>query len=224
MAVVLVTAGPTREYLDEVRYLSNGSSGRMGHAVAAAAQEAGHRVCLVTGPVALDPPPGVSVVGVVSAQEMLAAVMERLPGTDVVFGVAAVADYRPAARACGKPQKAAAGISLQLLPNPDILATVGEQKGPRVVVGFALEAAGDAAAAITRAKEKLRRKHLDLIAVNRLAAVDAEDNEIVLLYDDGRQERLPSMNKQKVAAHLVAAAMGLWNDNAGRNNAGGGSS
>ena len=91
------------------------------------------------------------------------------------------------------------------------------------MVGFALEA-GDAAAAITRGKEKLRRKHLDLIAVNRLAAVDAEDNEIVLLYDDGRQEQLPSMNKQKVAAHLVAAAMGLWNDNAGRNNAGGGSS
>ncbi len=216
MAVVLVTAGPTREYLDEVRYLSNGSSGRMGYAVAAAAHEAGHQVCLVTGPVALDPPPGVSVVGVVSAREMLATVMERLPDTDVVFGVAAVADYRPAVRARGKPQKAEAEISLQLLPNPDILATVGEQKGARVVVGFALEA-GDAAAAITRGKAKLRRKHLDLIAVNRLAASDAEDNEIVLLYDDGRQERLPSMNKQKVAAHLVAVAMGLWGKNGGNN-------
>ncbi len=212
MAVVLVTAGPTREYLDEVRYLSNGSSGRMGYAVAAAAQEAGHRVCLVTGPVALDPPPAVSVVGVVSAQEMLGAVMERLPGTDVVFGVAAVTDYRPAARAPGKPHKADAEVNLRLVPNPDILATVGAQKGPRVVVGFAREV-GDAAAAIGRGQEKLRRKRLDLIAVNRVGAIGAEDNEIVLLYEDGRRERLPRMDKQKVAAYLVAAAMRLRDNN-----------
>ncbi|MHC4078440.1 MAG: phosphopantothenoylcysteine decarboxylase domain-containing protein [Planctomycetota bacterium] len=214
MAVVLVTAGPTREYLDEVRYLSNGSSGRMGYAVAGAAQQAGHRVVLVTGPVALDPPPGVSVVAVVSAREMLEAVMERLADTDVVFGVAAVADYRPAERATGKPQKATAEITLRLLPNPDILATVGEQKGRRVVVGFALEA-GDAAAALERGKEKLQRKRLDLIAVNQVDAVDTADNEVVLLHADGRQERLPRMDKQKVAAHLVAAAMRLWESGGG---------
>ena len=214
MAVVLVTAGPTREYLDEVRYLSNGSSGRMGYAVAAAAQAAGHRVCLVTGPVALDPPPGVSVVDVVSADEMLAAVMQKLPGTDLVFGVAAVADHRPASRAPGKPKKANAEFNLRLVPNPDILAAVGEQKGPRVVVGFALEA-GDAAAAISRGKAKLQRKRLDLIAVNRVCAIGAEDNEIVLLYEDGRQERLPSMDKHAVAKHLVAAAMGLLGNKGG---------
>jgi len=225
MAVVLVTAGPTREYLDEVRYISNGSSGRMGYAVAAAAQRAGHQVVLVTGPVALDPPAGVRPVPVVSAQEMLAAVMERLPATDVVFGVAAVADYRPAARAPGKPRKADAEVTLQLLPNPDILATVGEQKDRRVVVGFALEA-GDAAAAIQRGREKLQQKHLDLIVVNHTNAVGAEDNDVVLLYEGGHQERLPTMSKQDVAVHLVASAMQLWESGAGThtgNNSEGGS-
>ncbi len=220
MAVVLVTAGPTREYLDEVRYLSNGSSGRMGYAVAAAAQRAGHQVVLVTGPTTLDPPPGVCAVAVVSAQEMLAAVMERLPATDVVFGVAAVADYRPAARATGKPRKTDAEVTLRLLPNPDILATIGEhqrqdeQQRRRVVVGFSLEA-GDAAAAIGRGREKLQQKRLDLIAVNHVSAVGAEDNDVVLLYEDGRQERLPRMNKQEVAVRLVAAAMRLWESGAG---------
>lgn len=214
MAVVLVTAGPTREYLDEVRYISNGSSGRMGYAVAAAAQRVGHQVVLVTGPVALDPPPGVQPVPVVSAQEMLAAVMERLPATDVVVGVAAVADYRPAVRAKGKPRKTDAEATLRLLPNPDILATVGKQKDRRVVVGFALEA-GDAAAAIQRGREKLQQKHLDLIAVNHVSAVGAEDNDVVLLYEDGRQEQLPRMSKQEVAARLVTAAVGLWESGRG---------
>lgn len=181
----------------------------MGYAVAEAAQRAGHQVAMVTGPTALDPPSGVEVVPVVSAQEMLGAVMERLPASDVVIGVAAVADYRPASRATGKPKKTEAEITLRLLPTPDILATVGEQKGERVVVGFALEA-GDATAAIERGLEKLRRKHLDLIAVNQVRAIGSEDNDVVLLYEDGRQERLPRMDKQEVAVRLVAAAMQLW--------------
>ena len=190
----------------------------MGYAVAEAAQRAGHQVAMVTGPTALDPPFGVEVVHVVSAQEMLAAVIERLPAADVVIGVAAVADYRPATRATGKPGKTEAEITLRLLPNPDILATVGEQKGGRVVVGFALEA-GHAAAAIERGLEKLKRKHLDLIAVNQVSAIGSEDNDVVLLYENGRQERLPRMDKQEVAARLVAAAMQLWESRSGTHTA-----
>ncbi len=193
----------------------------MGYAVAAAAQRAGHQVCLVTGPTALEPPPGVVAVPVISAQEMLTAVMERLTTADVVFGVAAVADYRPATRATGKPPKTTDEVTLRLLPTPDILAAVAEhgrgaeqQQHRRVVVGFALET-GDVAEAVQRGRQKLKRKHLDLIAVNQVRAIGAEDNDVVLLYEDGREERLPRMNKQEVATRLVAAALRLWESGRG---------
>ena len=211
MVSVLITAGPTREYLDDVRYLTNASSGRMGYALAEAAQEAGHRVCLVTGPVQLDPPPGVEVVPVISAREMHAAVLERLAAADLVFGVAAVADYRPAERRVGKPPKEAGPVRLILEPTADIVGSVGERKGDRVVVGFALEAGENATErGIERGRDKLRRKHLDLIAVNYTSAIGAEDNEVVLLFPDGRQERLPRQGKAELARRLLAIAVELW--------------
>ena len=139
---VVVTAGPTREHVDPVRYLSNESSGRMGFAIAAAAAEAGHQVTLIAGPVALETPKGVRRVDVVSARDMLAALREHFPPADALFMAAAVADYRPRTRRRGKWKVKEAGegeVHLPLIRNPDLLASVARRKGPRTVVAFALE-------------------------------------------------------------------------------------
>lgn len=215
MASIVITAGPTREYLDDVRYLSNGSSGRMGCALAAAALAAGHAPTLVLGPVAIEPPAGATVVPVVSALEMQQAAVAAFEHAEVAIAAAAVSDYRPVDRKAGKPPRAAERIQIDLVRNPDIVAGLGSSKArgvtaPRVVVGFALESTrAGLQAAIARGREKLRHKHLDLVVVNLHDAIDATGSEVVLCFADGRDERLPRQDKSVTARRIVDAAVAL---------------
>ncbi|MEM7202007.1 MAG: phosphopantothenoylcysteine decarboxylase [Planctomycetota bacterium] len=211
MASFLVTAGPTREHLDDVRFLSNGSTGRMGYSLVQAALDAGHRVVLASGPTQLEPPVGAEVRQVVSAQDMLAAVEEALDGADVVIGAAAVADARPAVRYPGKPPKSAAA-TIELVPNPDIIAAAAAAGGrPRAVLGFALQSLDQGvAAALERGRAKLRRKALDAIAINAVAAMGASTSEVVVAFADGREESLGHASKAVTAARLVEIGLELW--------------
>jgi phosphopantothenoylcysteine decarboxylase/phosphopantothenate--cysteine ligase len=211
MVSILITAGPTREYLDDVRFLSNGSSGRMGCALAKVAREQGHRVVLVMGPVEVDAPADVELVPVVSALEMQAAAERAFAASDVAIAAAAVCDWRPATRSAGKPARGAMALQLALVPNPDIVAGLASRKERRVVVGFALEsAAAGMPAAIARGRAKLASKHLDLVVVNLHDTIGSEHAEIVLCHADGRDEVLPRLGKDAVAARVVAAAVQLW--------------
>ncbi len=178
---VMITAGPTWEALDPVRALSNHSSGKMGYAVAAAAVLAGATVTLVSGPTALDPPPGIQYRSIRSAEEMLAAVERDIDTCDVFIGVAAVADYRPARSEASKIKKQADSITLELVRTPDILAQVAQQVKRPFTVGFAAETDQ----AIENAREKLHNKGLDLIAVNQVDEANnpfgSEENRLVLI-------------------------------------------
>ncbi|MBL8730958.1 MAG: hypothetical protein JNN13_01140 [Planctomycetes bacterium] len=210
MINILITAGPTREHLDDVRFLSNGSSGRMGCALAAAALAAGHATTLVLGPVEVTPPAGATVLPVVSALEMQAAATAAFAACDLCIAAAAVADWRPAVRAPGKPPRPAGPMTLDLVPNPDIVAGLAAQKGHRIVFGFALEsAAAGMAAAIERGRDKLRRKQLDAVVVNLHDSIGAEAAEFVLCFPDGRTQALPRLDKRAVAERIVAAGVQL---------------
>ena len=198
---VLVTAGPTREAIDPVRYIGNRSSGRMGYAVAAAAVEAGATVTLVSGPVSLPCPARVERIGVETAQEMLDAVRERVAGTDIFIAVAAVADYRPRAAATAKIKKSAAEMTLVLERNPDILAAVAAISNRPFTVGFAAETQD----VETHAAEKLRVKGLDMIAANKVGSgqgFEAEDNELHVLWEGGGV-RLARTRKERLAEQLL---------------------
>jgi phosphopantothenoylcysteine decarboxylase/phosphopantothenate--cysteine ligase len=211
MATILITAGPTREYIDDVRYLSNGSSGRMGCALAEAALATGHEAIMVLGPVEVTPPPGAVVLPVVSALEMQTETERAFATADVAIAAAAVSDYRPADRMAGKPPRAAERIQLELVPNPDIVAGLAMAKGARIVVGFALESASAGfEAAITRGRDKLQRKRLDLIVINLHDAIGEDASEAVLCFADGRLERLPHLDKRTIALRIVAAAVDLF--------------
>lgn len=203
---VLVTSGPTHEPIDPVRYLANRSSGRQGHAVAAAAAEAGARVTLVSGPVAIPDPPGVTVVRVESAREMLAAVEEALPADLAIFA-AAVGDWRPAEMRPGKIKKdGSLPAPLQLVENPDILATIaGRSTGrPPLVVGFAAETD----AVLDNARKKIARKGCDLIVANDVSAeggvMGGTENSVHLVSRDGGVETWPKLGKEEVGRQLVA--------------------
>lgn len=200
---VLVTAGPTREHVDPVRYLGNESSGRMGFAIARAAAEAGCEVTLVAGPVTLETPPGVRRVDVVSAREMLAAARAAFEDADALFMAAAVADWRPKRRLAGKWRKKDDGsetASIELVRNPDVLATLARSKGERLVVGFALETSDG----LRRAKKKLERKRLDYVVLNDASALDAERASVTILGRDGSLRRIESRSKDRIARELVA--------------------
>jgi phosphopantothenoylcysteine decarboxylase/phosphopantothenate--cysteine ligase len=199
---VVVTAGPTREHVDPVRYLSNESSGRMGFAIAERAALAGHDVTLVAGPVDLPTPPGVTRVDVVSARDMLAATREAFDDGDALYMAAAVADWRPARPRAGKWRAKDSGArtaTLSLVRNPDILATLGKRKGDRFIVGFALET-GDG---IRRARRKLRVKHADFVVLNDASALNAEKVSVIVLGSDGSRLRLANQSKRRVADALV---------------------
>jgi phosphopantothenoylcysteine decarboxylase/phosphopantothenate--cysteine ligase len=199
---ILVTAGPTREAIDPVRYISNRSSGRMGYAVAAAAVEAGATVTLVSGPVSLPCPARVERIDVETAEEMRHAVMEKIAAVDIFIATAAVADYRPREAAAGKLKKAAPDMTLLLELNPDILAAVAAIPGGPFTVGFAAET-GDVEA---RAAEKLRAKRLDMIAANEVGSgmgFDAEDNALHVLWEGG-STRLARTRKDRLARQLLA--------------------
>src|SRR6266852_2664976 len=192
---VLLTAGPTQEDLDPVRFLTNRSSGRMGYAVAEAAAQRGAKVILVTGPTALDTPAGVTRVNVRSASEMLHSVEENFS--------AAVADYRPADAASQKIKKTAGDITLRLEPNPDILAIIARKRGHRLIVGFAAET--DKVA--EHACKKLTDKNADLIVANDVTAegagFDVDTNIVTLFARDGRDLALPKLTKREVAHRIL---------------------
>ena len=205
---VLVTSGPTYEDIDDVRYLGNRSSGRMGHALAAEAVSRGARVVLVSGPTALQAPAGVTLERVRSAQEMHDAVMRHAPGADLVIMAAAVADYTPQRRASGKIETSDAPMEMTLVRTPDILAALGARRagGARpVLVGFAAES-GDPAA---RAREKLRRKRVDMVVANDVSRPDAGfdvDTNAVTLVTEAGDETLPLASKAQVAARILDRA------------------
>ena len=207
---LLVSAGPTREYLDPVRFISNPSSGKMGYAVAEAARDRGAEVVLVSGPTCLKAPWGVEVVRVESALEMRQAILERYPWAKAVVMAAAVADYRPAEVLKDKEPKAEAEKVIRLVPNPDILKELGERKEGRVLVGFAMETASG----LERAQEKLRRKNLDLIALNWVnregVGFGSPENEVVLIARDGRVLELPRMEKRQVAHRILDLVKEFW--------------
>ena len=201
---VLVTAGPTREAIDPVRFLSNHSSGKMGFAVAAAARGLGAEVELVSGPVSLDPPPGVGVVPVGSAAEMHREVLARAAGCDVFIAAAAVADYTPASPAPGKLKKEAAPLRLDLRPTRDILAEVAALDDAPFTVGFAAETED----LERHARSKLERKRLDLIAANRVdrsdLGFDSDRNALLVLWPGGGRADLPAGPKTLLARQLLA--------------------
>ncbi len=199
---VLVTAGPTREALDPVRYLSNRSSGRMGYAVAQAAAEAGAHVTLISGPTALATPPRVERIDVRSAQDMHAAVMARAADADIFIATAAVADYRPAAPSAQKIKKTADTLTLELVRNPDILAEVAVLEDGPFTVGFAAETER----LLEHARDKLARKGLDMIAANHVGegkGFEAEENALSIIDADGIT-RLPQAAKSQLARRLIA--------------------
>lgn len=204
---IMVTAGPTREEIDPVRFISNHSSGKMGYALARAARLRGARVILVSGPVNLSPPCGVELVSVESAEQMQEAVLSRLQGCAAIIKAAAVADYRPLRRRAEKIKKADAGMKLELTRNPDILATLGEMKQRPLLVGFAAETGN----LEMFAARKLKEKHVDMIVANDVSAPDAgfnvDTNKALLLFKDGRSVATGLMTKGELAGvildHLV---------------------
>jgi phosphopantothenoylcysteine decarboxylase/phosphopantothenate--cysteine ligase len=208
---VLVSAGPTREAIDPVRFLSNRSSGKMGYAVAEAARARGADVVLVSGPTALPRPEGVSTVDVVSAEEMLKAVMDQLAWSTVVVMAAAVADFRPSRRAAQKIKKheQADGLRVDLEPTPDILALCAERKTSQLLVGFAAETEH----LVDRARDKLARKRLDLIVANDVGRAgigfDADENAAVLVDRSGGVTDLPRMPKRDLADRILDAVRQL---------------
>jgi len=200
---IVITAGPTREFLDPVRFISNRSSGRMGYALAIEARERGHEVVLISGPVALPAPVGVRRVPVVSAADLLAAVKAHVPNGDALVMAAAVADWRPAARHPVKLKKNGLARELTLEPTPDILMEIRSLKGPRLYVGFAAETHD----LVPEARRKLAAKGLDLIVANDVsrpeAGFDVETNQVTLVTPDGVARELPLMSKRAVAARIV---------------------
>ncbi len=199
---VLLTAGPTREPLDPVRYLSNRSSGRMGFALAAEALARGARVILVCGPTALEPPAGAELVRVETAAEMRDAVLARLAEANVIIKAAAVADFRPARQQGQKIKKSAAPAALELEPTPDILAEIGKRKGERFLVGFVAETENLAEEAV----RKLKAKNCDMVVANRVGepgtGFDAADNEALLVTAAGETTHFPRGSKRELAAHI----------------------
>ena len=209
---VVLTAGPTREALDPVRYISNRSSGKQGYAIAEEAARLGAKVTLISGPTALDVPNGVTRIDVVSAQDMLAAVESVLPEADLFFGVAAVADYRVNQIATQKIKKTPGtdkGIALDLIPNPDIIATVAALPNGPVTIGFAAETQKG----LENARAKLERKGLDLIALNDVSdsriGFRSNDNALTLLWSDGEQQ-VPMQDKSAIARALLGKVLELF--------------
>ncbi len=231
---ILVTAGPTHEYLDDVRFLSNPSSGKLGYAIARAAARRDHAVALVSGPVTLQPPTGVPLIPATSATEMHRAVMRRFRLCDALFMTAAVGDFRPRVRVRGKIKKdEKRALTLRLVPNPDILAECGRRKKRRqILVGFALESANVAQTAplsgravtadrpaernavlqktIAFAKGKLARKNLDFIFLNSPTTFRAEGISGLLLSSAGDAQFVCNVPKTRFATRLVRLVERLW--------------
>ena len=208
----LVTAGPTIEPIDPVRYITNRSTGKMGFALARAARMRGAEVTLVSGPTHLKPPRGVSFVGVKTAEEMREAVLERSRACEVIIKAGAVLDYRPREKALHKIKKTEESQSLELVRNPDILSELGRIKRESrcLLVGFAAETQD----LTDYAAEKLKKKNLDLIIANDVsrqdAGFEADTNAVKVLYRDGRMEDLPLATKEDIANRLLDRIKQVW--------------
>jgi phosphopantothenoylcysteine decarboxylase/phosphopantothenate--cysteine ligase len=198
----LVTAGPTREYIDAVRFISNPSTGKIGMAVADCARNRGHEVVLVLGPTQIAPPRGIRTVRVLSAVEMLHAVEAEYEECDCLVMTAAVSDYAPKSPAALKIKKAVAPITLELVPTPDILMTVAARKGSRVHVGFALEVQEP----LKNARMKLASKNLDFIVLDSPAAFGAESQSAAIIAAGGDMEEFKDIAKASLAARIVERA------------------
>jgi len=201
--VVIVTAGPTHEPIDPVRYLTNRSSGKMGYAIAQEAADRGAQTILVSGPTALTAPRGVEVIQVETALEMRAAMLDHLPKATVVIKAAAVSDYRLSRPSASKVKKSEKSQTLELVPNPDILKEIGAQKGARIVVGFAAET-GDL---LRQAERKLKEKNLDLIVANDVtwegAGFSHDTNHVIMIDLYGEIEEVPLSPKRQVARRIL---------------------
>ncbi|OUS13995.1 bifunctional 4'-phosphopantothenoylcysteine decarboxylase/phosphopantothenoylcysteine synthetase [Gammaproteobacteria bacterium 53_120_T64] len=205
---VVITAGPTREALDPVRYISNHSSGKMGYALATAAMEAGATTVLISGPVQLAPPERVTTIAIESAEQMLEAALQEVEDADIFIAAAAVADYRPASVAVQKIKKNNDEMLIQLVKNPDIVATVAGLAKRPLTVGFAAETEN----LEYYATQKLRKKNLDLVIANDVSdtsiGFNSDDNR-VLLVQAGANTALPTMNKNLLAHKLIEHIAGL---------------
>lgn len=197
---ILITSGPTRQYLDPVRYLTNASSGRMGAGLAKAALALGHEVTVITGPVEIEYPPQCKVIHVVSTEDMLKASKRAFASADGLIGAAAPCDYRPVHVAPGKIAKTGQPLQLNLVETEDVVATLAKQKGRRWVVGFALETQDHR----LRALAKLERKHCDLMVSNGTDAMDALTNEVEVLTPAGDVVAQLSGPKDEVATGILA--------------------
>jgi phosphopantothenoylcysteine decarboxylase/phosphopantothenate--cysteine ligase len=200
VARILITSGPTRQYLDPVRYLTNASSGRMGRALVEAALELGHEIMVVSGPVEIDYPSEARVVPVVSTEEMLAAAAHVFESCDGVIGAAAPCDYRPVRVEDHKIAKTGRPVDLHLVETDDVVAMLGARKGTRWVVGFALETEDHR----LRALAKLERKHCDLVVSNGAEAISSRDNRVEVLAADGTVLAALSGSKELVAEGILA--------------------
>lgn len=199
----VITAGPTREPIDPVRYLSNRSSGKMGYAIAEAAIEAGHDVVLISGPVSLDPPRGVRLTSISSADEMHDAVHRHVPECDVLIMCAAVADYKPAKTSPIKIKKSEEHWSLDLVPTRDILASLAKPNRQFLVVGFAAETNN----ATENAKKKLRAKNCDIIVANDVSdpncGMESDENEVTIFFKNGAPKKISRAPKKIIARALI---------------------
>jgi phosphopantothenoylcysteine decarboxylase/phosphopantothenate--cysteine ligase len=204
---VLVTAGPTCEDIDPVRFLTNRSSGKMGYAVAEAAARRGAKVILISGPTSLEAPTGVERIDARSTRDMLQAVQAHFQNASIAIFAAAVADYRPAEPSSSKIKRGKESVSIRLEPNPDILATVASKKGDRLVIGFAAETENVA----ENARKKLAQKNADVIVANDVTAegagFDYDTNVVTLFSRDGRDLPLPRMSKMEVAQRILDEAL-----------------
>jgi phosphopantothenoylcysteine decarboxylase/phosphopantothenate--cysteine ligase len=199
----VVTAGPTREPIDPVRYLSNRSSGKMGYAIAQAARDAGHEVVLISGPVSLKAPVGAQLVSVNTSDEMHDAVQRHALRCDVLVMCAAVADYKAAKPATRKIKKQSAPLVLELIPTRDILASLGQGDRKFLLVGFAAETDD----LEKNAQNKLRHKNCDMIVANDVSGsnsgMEADENEVTIFFRNGETKRISRRPKKNIAAELV---------------------
>jgi phosphopantothenoylcysteine decarboxylase/phosphopantothenate--cysteine ligase len=202
MARILITSGPTRQYLDPVRYLTNASSGRMGRALTDAALARGHQVTVISGPVSLEYPDAAEIIHVVSTEEMLAAAREAFANCDGLIGAAAPCDYRPVRVQSQKIAKTGDPLSLNLIETPDVVATLGaEKESHQWVVGFALETEDHRFRALT----KLEKKSCDLMVLNGPSAMDSLENEVEILDRQGQVVDSIAGSKEHVAEGILQA-------------------
>ncbi len=196
---ILITAGPTREYIDDVRFLSNASSGRMGYSLAAAAIASGHEVELVTGPVEISPPEGCRLHRIETTDQLRETCLRVFPECDGVIATAAVCDYRPRERVTGKMTKTGQPVVLELVETSDVLAELGSQKGHRWIVGFALESQDPR----NNAMRKLRMKNCNCIVLNDTSAIGSTTNLVEVLSPEAETIALFRGTKSEVAERLI---------------------